>query len=136
MATNSFLPGHDPLVSEDSTNVSCRLSDGKKLTAIVVPRLDLYIISDMDNLGPDWVQVDVVRYGTQQNHYDVKQILGTDRDDDLNTSAARFFAQQIVEKYPREYATIDAVTSPRKILFSFSLRKFTAQNIREIANYL
>lgn len=101
MATNCVVPSHDPLVSEDSANVSCRLSDGKKVLAIVVPRLDFYVISDMDNLGPDWIQVEVIRYGAQQNHYDVKQILGTDRDDDLNTSAARFFAQRIVGKLER-----------------------------------
>ena len=67
------------------------LSNGDKIYFISVPSLELYIISDTKNFGPNWILVNF-----ENNIYTTRILLGSNSD--LYSPIARHFAQKIIGK--------------------------------------
>ncbi|KAI1303689.1 hypothetical protein HDE_02210 [Halotydeus destructor] len=123
-------PSH-PKASAIDTAWSKKLitEDGTPLTIAAAPKMNLYIISDCDNLGPDWIRV-LYKGGIYTTNY----LLGSR--EDVICPIARHLAQKIIK--PREDSQPDLPNNDpeQELLFSISLRNTSAEIVRLIASNL
>lgn len=81
-----------PGLTEGAVTEKLTLTSGDVVSVVKVPRLSLYVITDCDNLGPNWVKVIV-----NKNVYTTQYLLGGD--EETYCPIARFFAQHVVGKW-------------------------------------
>jgi len=68
------------------------LQDGQKIYFLSMPSLNLYIVSDIENFGPNWIMIKF-----ENNVYTTRYLLGSNCD--LYSPIARHFAQKIIGKF-------------------------------------
>lgn len=59
---------------------------------VSIPGLNLFIITDVNNLGADWIQV---LYGTQNHIFSTKTLLGAD--DNRLAPVCRYLAEKLIK---------------------------------------
>lgn len=84
-------PAGLPRVTDTARSNQLQLNDGRQLTLLHVPKLNLHVISDRGQFGPNWIEVDV-----HNRIYTTRFLAGSD--EDLNSALARRFAQCIIGK--------------------------------------
>jgi hypothetical protein len=78
-----------PRVSDTVTSKQLTTADGQIVTVIHVPKLNLHVITDRGQLGPNWIEVDV-----HNRIYSTRFLAGAD--EDMYSALARRFAQCII----------------------------------------
>lgn len=98
-----------------------------QITFVLIPELDLYIITDAQKFGRDWIQVTYFR-----KVYSTNLLMGVDPDD-IITSISRFLAEPVIKN---KLAKCDELTSVSelKLMFNISLRNNDPKNVRLIKN--
>lgn len=107
LSNSGSMASSTSLIGSASSKVLKVTSCDRKVTVVKVPALGLYIVSDADNLGPNWIRVHF-----RKNVYTTHYLMGGD--EATMCPIARFLAQNII----RESST----------LFDFILAKAIATN--------
>ena len=78
-----------PRISKDAQSKLIETTSGTSISFLKIPNLNLYVISDCNNFGSNWIEV---------NHsnkvYTTRYLMG--QDEDLFSAIARKFAQDII----------------------------------------
>lgn len=115
-------------MEKSSITVSLKSTDKPtSINIIKVKDLNLYVISDVDNFGANWVRVVF-----HQNVFSTQTLLGPN--EDIVSPIARFFAQKIVEK--NQPQTPEQHINEIAFLFNISLKVTKREVVNEIAEYL
>lgn len=97
-----------------------------RISLVVVPELNLYIITDARGFGPNWIQVT-----HHQKVFSATLLMGTDPDDTV-TSIARFLANVVVKKQLASSKDEVSIADEMKLVFNISLRDKDPKNLRQI----
>ena len=79
-------------MSFESKTKTLKSNENNSIDLISIPNLNLYIISDINNLGSDWIQV---LYCRQKQIYSTKTLLGTQ--EDSLAPVCRYLAENIIK---------------------------------------
>uniref|UniRef100_T1KBB3 Uncharacterized protein n=2 Tax=Tetranychus urticae TaxID=32264 RepID=T1KBB3_TETUR len=117
------------MVSKGSITKRGTLSNGVNVMFICIPRLNLYVISDADNFGPHWINVEF-----EKNNYNIRHLLGSDADTYL--PVARYFSKHIIENTFKTLSPVELSLQRKEFILNLSLRKFDKKILEEIVNLM
>lgn len=80
-----------PRLSEDAVSKQIETKSGRSVLLLKVPSLNLYVISDCNNFGSNWIEVSF-----SNKVYSTRYLMG--ENEDLFSVIARRFAQDIIGK--------------------------------------
>ncbi|XP_053213785.1 uncharacterized protein LOC128397131 [Panonychus citri] len=126
---DSIISSSNNLISSGSVTKKITLTDGLKINFIHVPKLNLYVISDVDNFGPHWINVEF-----EKNNYNLKHLLGSNPDTYL--PVARFISKYIIESTFKEKPPVELSLARKQFTLNLSLRNFDRITLTQIMDQL
>lgn len=116
-----------------STTNSTRivLNDKHRINFMLVEKLKLVIISDLDDFGEYWLSVDVIRKSKYEMHFNIRTLAGVEIDGPVQ-AAARHLAEVIHKARPNLMKFIININLSRDIVNDRASVMTLAEALRDL----